>query len=637
MIHENYSGEKIHALREAGTPSLLARILWTVLAFAAFFVFLLFVVGQAHAQEALNGGSSLGDGGSGTGGLTDDTSGDGASLPSSTRGDDVGGSAEPAGTVQEATEPAASTAEPPSGTVGETAGTVQPVAQTLEGDPQTTTEPATPQPADLAFDGTYSEPVAEQAEPVAPTVDPTQEAIAPVNDAVDPVSETPVLMGEPIGGTVEPAITPVTGAMEPMLAPVVVAPATDVGAVDPVVDEVASAVESVVEPAVYGAEPVTDTVQPLVEPVAQNAEAVDDPVVGAAYPLIDAAEPVAGPLGGAVKPVADIVIPVVDPVGAVVAPVTNATQPVIAPVVDATEPMVEPIVGTLEPVVEPVVETASPVIAPVVDGAEEPLVGTVEDFVSPVGDLGPGEVPITGPALGAAPTPAATTSIAEPAIVEPVVVEPVVVEPAVVESAVVPSLGGPAVEPVEAPAVVELAPASALGLATSPEPTKPVFAPALDEPAAVLVPEDVGVASSSPSAMEGLVSPAPITASAPEARAAVRAYVAADLLEPYPGNVSHRLTGGNWAALGETFGEAPLVADGVGVARDVLPWSLPVPAPPVAGGSSGASGSSSGGIGFGVAVLSLLALLYLGGKPLLSARDLLGPASVPQLIPELPG
>jgi hypothetical protein len=32
-----------------------------------------------------------------------------------------------------------------------------------------------------------------------------------------------------------------------------------------------------------------------------------------------------------------------------------------------------------------------------------------------------------------------------------------------------------------------------------------------------------------------------------------------------------------------------------------------------------------------------LALLALGGKPLMAAREVLGPASLPRLIPELPG
>ena len=157
-------------------------------------------------------------------------------------------------------------------------------------------------------------------------------------------------------------------------------------------------------------------------------------------------------------------------------------------------------------------------------------------------------------------------------------------------------------------------------------------------------PEDVRVYSYSywPPAAEGLASPAapvapPACASSVVAAAEAGATTStgrasfAVLPDPQLGKaLDHRLLAGYPEALFAAAGARGVPNDGA------PPWSLPVPAPPLAGGSSGASGSS-GGVGLGMAVLSLLSLLYLGGKPPLSARDLPGPACVPRLIPELPG
>jgi hypothetical protein len=71
-----------------------------------------------------------------------------------------------------------------------------------------------------------------------------------------------------------------------------------------------------------------------------------------------------------------------------------------------------------------------------------------------------------------------------------------------------------------------------------------------------------------------------------------------------------------------------------------VPSGMPLPNPagvPASGSSPGGSSSSGSGGGLGMAVLALLALLSLGGKPLLAAREGLGPAAFPRLVPELPG
>ena len=615
VTRESRRGE-IHLPREAGSLNLLARVLRAVLAFAAFFVLLLFISGQAHAQEALDG-SSPGDAGSGTGGLTDVSSDGVAGLPSSSGGENIGGSTEPAGAVQEPAEPAAAAAEPPSGTVGEAAGTTEPgttqpplANRALEEAPQTTAESAAVPAADQAIGGTY-EPAAEPTQEAVPPMDgttgtatgATEPVVGPLGSEIEPVTNTAAPVFPTVGYTVEPTIEPVDGTAEPVVDPVAGAAPPVMGAAEPLTT------------------PLGSTPDPAIEAVGLGVDAANS-FAGAAHPVVD-------PVIGAVEPAA-------------VDPMLGSASDAVKPVGGVVEPVVEPVVALVGEAVTPVMAVTEPALEPVVD-ATGPVVGTVGAVAVPVAKLGPVAGPIVGSVDGvAAASHAITAPIDEPPVREatPVVAEPVLPESAASGPVVAPDLGGTTTA-----ASVEATVVALVG-ATSPEAAPPALAPALGEPATVSVPEGVRAYAWPTSAAEGLASPAaPVTGhhasvvasvgteAGPGSGASIARASFADFLTPYLGNADYRLLGGSPEALVEIL----FAAGGVrGVLNDgAPPWSYPVSASPVVGGSSVASGLSSG-VGFGMAVLCLLALLYLGGRPLLSTGVLLGPASVPRLIPELP-
>jgi hypothetical protein len=139
------------------------------------------------------------------------------------------------------------------------------------------------------------------------------------------------------------------------------------------------------------------------------------------------------------------------------------------------------------------------------------------------------------------------------------------------------------------------------------------------EPAAEAVPPVV-VAAAVVEAAQPLLSPL------------ARGLLLAQLLDPRFALDCHRALLGEYPTLGSAG--APGAPNGGGG----IPWSGPVNAPAAAAATGGSSSRPGGDVDdWGMAVLALLALLALGGKPLMAAREVLGPASLPRLIPELPG
>jgi hypothetical protein len=130
-----------------------------------------------------------------------------------------------------------------------------------------------------------------------------------------------------------------------------------------------------------------------------------------------------------------------------------------------------------------------------------------------------------------------------------------------------------------------------------------------------------------------VVAAAVVEAAQPLLSPLARELLLAQLLDPCFARDCHRaLLGEDHPTLGSAG--APGAPNGGGGG---IPWPGPANAPAAAAATGGSSSRPGGDEDWGMAVLALLALLALGGKPLMAAREALGPASVPRLIPELPG
>ena len=475
---------------------------------------------------------------------------------------------------------------------------------------QQAAEPVTTDPADeQALLGGAVEPVAQMSapvfEPVAETVEPVGSALGPMADATDPVLD-PVV--EPLTEAVEPVVEPVADTVQPVF-----------GTVEQAVAPVVVAAEPVVEPIGEAVIPVVDGVEPVVEPVVEPLGAVLAPVTDAADPVVDSVVETASPV---IAPVIDATEPVVGTVDDAVSPVVDAVDPVLAPVAEAAEPVFSPVTETISPVIDPIVETVSPVIAPVIDAAE-PVVGPVVDNISPVAD------PISAPEVGdtLTPPPAPAASIGEltaPAneATPPVVAEPTTTSgPAFAEPAVAPAFG--------AAAETEVAPT-------------PAPAPGFGEATAGLVPRDDVRASWSTDAAEGsairstLGVPAanaqtnePASAGSPgvSSTSTASAGLAPAILDPYLGfGFDHNLL--------LLLEERPALGS---PATPGAPSGMPEPSPfglPPAGSSLSTSGYAGG---LGLAVLALLSVFVLGGKPSWHLREFPRPNPALLLAVERPG
>jgi hypothetical protein len=193
-------------------------------------------------------------------------------------------------------------------------------------------------------------------------------------------------------------------------------------------------------------------------------------------------------------------------------------------------------------------------------------------------------------------------------------------------------VAGEAVSPVVAAPVVEAAePVLAPLVGTAAPVADPPAAPAgtVLDPAVTASP----VAGVVPADETPRVTEKPVAAVKPVLSPEARGLLLAYLLDPRFARDCHRsLLLGEYPTLGSAG--APGAPNGGGG----IPWPSPGNAPAAAAATGGSSSRPGGDVDdWGMAALALLALLALGGKPLMAAREVLGPASVPRLIPELPG
>jgi hypothetical protein len=326
--------------------------------------------------------------------------------------------------------------------------------------------------------------------------------------------------------------------------------------------------------------PVRDVVKNDAGPSLERAPSLSEkntkPVLGNVGRVADTAGPAIEEATKAVKPVAEGAESLTEQGSPLVKPVKEVMGPVVTPIQDTVASIGE----TARPVLAPASEALEPVVAPIQDTAA-PVVEPVSEFAGP---------PVLDGLLDGVTSP----------VVEPLAppLEPGVSAPA----AVAPMAGAaePALESVPAEGDVPLL-GSTPALTTE---TSTAASISTLDPAAVPAAQEEGILQSSASG--------------------ATANLSSSYLEQQLGL---SLFGG-LASLNFLTG-----IEGV---QSQMPQPSPAGAVPAAGFSGGSSLSSSGG-GLETGILSLLAILLLGGKLLCSARDSLKPNAALLLAIERPG
>ena len=317
------------------------------------------------------------------------------------------------------------------------------------------------------------------------------------------------------------------------------------------------------------------------------------------------AQPVADKSTEITRPLVKEIDPLVEHVKDVAEPVVKTAGRPIEPVGAAASPLVEPVAETTRPLVEPVKEVAAPMIE-LADEIAGPVTEPVKEVVAPVVDpLGEIAGPFISPVREMATTPLAApvdTGLAAPAV-----------EPGLSEPLVSPSSVGQLVDSVNPAATMPMDEAVSTALLTLGEPFG-----AVSHESVVLHSELASAGQDDPEGSAD-ASTGSLASTAEEASSLKAAEA--------PGLSSKALISGFVAALQGAVSSIENIA--------------PIQIPQLLGAASAAAGSLSGGAssdsGTGLGILALVLVSLLGGKSLLSARELLKPSTALIPIIERPG